>query len=127
MTDVDTILAALALLGEDMREKFAELAEDLTGKINRPENLSFVSREIIRPRSRRPKPGIGARRNPRPPRRPAHRAGLPRHQEDRAPAHMTIKALAFIIMPIVLAAGGTLATWLIERADRQTGGVARAP
>jgi len=40
---------------------------------------------------------------------------------------MTIKALAFIIMPIVLAAGGTLATWLIERADRQTGGVARAP
>jgi len=30
---------------------------------------------------------------------------------------MTIEVLAFVIMPIVLAAG-SLATWLIERADR---------
>jgi hypothetical protein len=36
----------------------------------------------------------------------------------------SIEILAFIIMPVVLAAGGWLGTWLIERADRQTGGTA---
>jgi hypothetical protein len=33
----------------------------------------------------------------------------------------SIVVLAFIIMPIVLAVGGWFGTWLIERADRQTG------
>ena len=37
---------------------------------------------------------------------------------------MTIEVLAFVIMPIVLAAGGWFGTWLIERADRQTGSAA---
>jgi hypothetical protein len=35
-----------------------------------------------------------------------------------------IEVLAFVIMPIVLAAGGWFGTWMIERADRPTSSAA---